>query len=138
MNNTLHARTSGQGPDVILLHGLFGQGSNLGSLSRALASDFRVHCLDLPDHGRSPWRAEASLPTYAQAVREWMDQHQLPAANILGHSLGGKVAMELAVTQPERVRKLVVADMAPVTYTCLLYTSPSPRDLSTSRMPSSA
>ena len=117
MNNTLHARTSGQGPDVILLHGLFGQGSNLGSVSRALASDFRVHCLDLPDHGRSPWRAEASLPTYAQAVREWMDQHQLPAAHVLGHSLGGKVAMELAVTQPERVRKLVVADMAPVTYT---------------------
>ena len=117
MNNTLHARTSGQGPDVILLHGLFGQGSNLGSVSRALASDFRVHCLDLPDHGRSPWRAEASLPTYAQAVREWMDQHQLPAAHVLGHSLGGKVAMELAVTQPERLQKLVVADMAPVTYT---------------------
>ena len=117
MNNTLHARTLGQGPDVILLHGLFGQGSNLGSVSRTLASDFRVHCLDLPDHGRSPWLAEASLPAYAQAVRDWMDQHQLPAAHILGHSLGGKVAMELAVTQPERVRKLVVADMAPVTYT---------------------
>ena len=117
MNNTLHARTSGQGPDVILLHGLFGQGSNLGSVSRALVSDYRVHCLDLPDHGRSPWLTEASLPTYAQAVREWMDQHQLPAAHIVGHSLGGKVAMELAVTQPERVRKLVVADVAPVTYT---------------------
>jgi esterase len=117
MNNTLNARTSGQGPDVILLHGLFGQGSNLGSVSRALVSNFRVHCLDLPDHGRSPWLAEASLTTYAEAVREWMDQRQLPAAHVLGHSLGGKVAMELAVTQPERVQKLVVADMAPVTYT---------------------
>ena len=117
MNNTLHARTGGQGPDVLLLHGLFGQGSNLGSVSRALVSDFRVHCLDLPDHGRSPWLAEASLSTYARAVAEWMDQHQLPAAHILGHSLGGKVAMELALTQPERVFKLVVADMAPVTYT---------------------
>ena len=117
MNNTLNARTSGQGPDVILLHGLFGQGSNLGSVSRALVSNFRVHCLDLPDHGRSPWLAEASLTTYAEAVREWMDQRQLPAAHVLGHSLGGKVAMELAVTQPERLRKLVVADMAPVKYT---------------------
>ena len=117
MNNTLHTRTSGQGPDVILLHGLFGQGSNLGSVSRALVSDFRVHCLDLPDHGRSPWLAEASLPTYAQAVCEWMDQHELPAAHILGHSLGGKVAMELALTEPARVGKLVAADMAPVTYT---------------------
>ena len=117
MNNTLHARTLGHGPDVILLHGLFGQGSNLGSVSRALISDFRVHCLDLPDHGRSPWLADASLSTYAQAVARWMDQHELLAAHILGHSLGGKVAMELAVTQPERVRKLVVADMAPITYT---------------------
>ena len=117
MNNTLHARTSGQGPDVILLHGLFGQGSNLGSVSRALMTDFRVHCLDLPDHGRSPWLAEASLSAYAEAVCRWMAQHELPAAHIIGHSLGGKVAMELALTLPERVRKLVVADMAPVTYT---------------------
>ena len=111
MNNTLHARTSGQGPDVIVLHGLFGQGSNLGSVSRALVSEFRVQCLDLPDHGRSPWLARASLSTYAQAVTEWMDQHELPAAHILGHSLGGKVAMELALTEPARVGKLVVADI---------------------------
>lgn len=117
MNNTLHARTSGQGPDVILLHGLFGQGSNLGSVSRALASDFRVHCLDLPDHGRSPWLKEASLAIYAAAISEWMDHCELPAAHILGHSLGGKVAMELALTQRDRVQRLVVADMAPVTYT---------------------
>ena len=68
MNNVLHARTSGQGPDIVLLHGLFGQGSNLGSVSRALMSDFRVHCLDLPDHGRSSWLTEASLVSYAAAV----------------------------------------------------------------------
>ena len=85
MNNTLHARTSGQGPDVILLHGLFGQGSNLGSVSRALMTDFRVHCLDLPDHGRSPWLAEASLSAYAEAVYRWMAQHELPEAHIIGH-----------------------------------------------------
>ena len=72
--------------------------------------------MDLPDHGRSPWLAEASLATYAAAVRDWMDQHQLKAAHILGHSLGGKVAMELALTEPARVEKLMVADMAPVTY----------------------
>ena len=116
MNNVLYTRTSGQGADLILLHGLFGQGANLRNVARALEADFRVHCLDLPDHGRSPWQTEASLATYAAAVRDWMEQHELPAAHILGHSMGGKVAMELALTEAGRVRKLVVADMAPVTY----------------------
>ena len=117
MNNVLHARTSGQGPDIVLLHGLFGQGSNLGRVSRALMSDFRVHCLDLPDHGRSPWLTETSLVTYAAAVSEWMQSNALLSAHVLGHSLGGKIAMELALTAPERVEKLIVADIAPVTYT---------------------
>jgi len=116
MNNILYSRTSGQGSDLVLLHGLFGQGTNLRSVARALEADFRVHCLDLPDHGRSPWLAEASLATYAAAVLGWMDQHELTAAHLLGHSLGGKVAMELALTEPGRIAKLVVADMAPVTY----------------------
>ena len=116
MNNALYTRSSGQGPDLVLLHGLFGQGTNLRSVARALEADFRVHCLDLPDHGRSAWLDTASLATYAAAVRGWMDQHELTATHILGHSLGGKVAMELALTEPARVAKLVVADMAPVTY----------------------
>lgn len=116
MNYTLHSRSSGQGPDLVLLHGLFGQGTNLRSVARALEADFRVHSLDLPDHGRSPWLDTSSLATYATAVRGWMDQQALPAAHILGHSLGGKVAMELALTEPARVGKLVVADMAPVSY----------------------
>jgi len=116
MNNVLYTRSSGQGPDLVLLHGLFGQGTNLRSVARALEAEFRVHCLDLPDHGRSLWLTAASLATYAAAVRGWMDQHELIATHILGHSLGGKVAMELALTEPARVEKLVVADMAPVTY----------------------
>ena len=116
MNNALYSRSSGQGPDLVLLHGLFGQGTNLHSVARALEADFRVHCLDLPDHGRSAWLDAASLAAYAAAVHGWMDQHELKAAHLLGHSLGGKVAMELALTEPARVGKLVVADMAPVTY----------------------
>ena len=116
MNNALYSRSSGQGPDLVSLHGLFGQGTNLRSVARALEADFRVHCLDLPDHGRSPWLTTASLASYAAAVLGWMDQHELTAAHILGHSLGGKIAMELALTEPARVERLVVADMAPVTY----------------------
>ena len=116
MDNALYSRSSGQGPDLVLLHGLFGQGTNLRSVARALEADFRVHCLDLPDHGRSTWIDTASLAAYAAAMRGWMDQHELKAAHFMGHSLGGKVAMELALTEPARLGKLVVADIAPVTY----------------------
>jgi esterase len=84
MNNILYSRTLGQGADLVLLHGLFGQGTNLRSVARALEADFRVHCLDLPDHGRSPWLAEASLATYAAAVLGWMDQHELTARTFWG------------------------------------------------------
>ena len=77
MNNALFSRSSGQGPDLVLLHGLFGQGTNLRSVARALEADFRVHCLDLPDHGRSAWLDTASLTAYAAAVHGWMDQHEL-------------------------------------------------------------
>ena len=116
MNNGLHSLSSGEGPPVILLHGLFGQGSNLRGMARALESNFTVHCLDLPDHGRSPWLRHASLSSYAEHVEDWMATHDIDAAHVLGHSLGGKVAMELALSRPGRVKKLVVADVAPVEY----------------------
>ena len=116
MNNGLHSLSSGEGPPVILLHGLFGQGSNLRGVARALESRFTVHCLDLPDHGRSPWLAHASLSSYAERVEDWMTTHDIEVAHVLGHSLGGKVAMELALSRPERINKLVVADVAPVEY----------------------
>ena len=98
MNNALYSRTSGQGHDLVLLHEQLGQATNLRSVVRALEADFRVHCLNLPDHGRSSLPAEASLETYAGAVRDRMDQQELPSAYVLGHSLGGNVAMELALT----------------------------------------
>lgn len=116
MVNGLHGRTVGEGPDVVLLHGLFGQGSNLGSIARALQNRFTVHSLDLPDHGRSPWTEAASLETYASAVARWLDDRGMASAAVIGHSLGGKVAMMLALQQPQRVSRLVVADIAPVTY----------------------
>ena len=116
MNNGLHSLSSGEGPHVILLHGLFGQGSNLRGVARALESSYAVHCLDLPDHGRSLWLEHASLAGYAECVDDWMTTQGIEAAHVLGHSLGGKVAMELALSKPGRVNKLVVADVAPVEY----------------------
>ena len=116
MNIELHDSVLGDGPDVVLLHGLFGQGSNLGSIARALQTEFRVHSPDLPDHGHSPWTEEPSIDSYAEAVGHWMTARDIPRAHVLGHSLGGKVAMELALAYPALVDKLVVADIAPVTY----------------------
>ena len=116
MNNTLHALSSGDGAHVVLLHGLFGQGSNLRGVARALQSEFAVHCVDLPDHGRSMWLEHASLSDYAGCVSSWMHDEGICRAHILGHSLGGKVAMQLALSWPEQVDKLVVADVAPVAY----------------------
>lgn len=116
MDNRLHDSVLGDGPDVVLLHGLFGQGSNLGSIARALQEDFRVHSPDLPDHGHSPWTEKPCIQSYAEAIAAWMDERRIDMAHFVGHSLGGKVAMQLALTEPARVDRLVVADIAPVAY----------------------
>ncbi|MEP0203057.1 MAG: alpha/beta fold hydrolase [Halioglobus sp.] len=116
MTVKLHDSVLGEGPDVVLLHGLFGMGSNLGSLARALQGRYRVHSVDLPNHGHSGWLDEASLVAQAQCVAQWLDERHLHSATFVGHSLGGKVAMQLALQQPLKVDALVVADIAPVSY----------------------
>ena len=116
MGKGLYEKVQGEGGDVVLLHGLFGQGGNLQSIAKALEGRFRVHSLDLPDHGRSPWSTDPSITGYAEAVNAWMTVQGIEDAFFLGHSLGGKVAMALALKRPTRVTRLVVADIAPVTY----------------------
>jgi len=112
----LHATRSGAGPPVVLLHGLFGAGGNLGALARVLQDCFEVYNVDLPDHGRSGWSQQADLASMAQCLLQWMDEQSLSAAACVGHSLGGKVAMQLALQHPRRITALVVADIAPVAY----------------------
>lgn len=103
-------------PPVILLHGLFGMGDNLLALAKVLEKNYTVYRLDLRNHGRSSSEKTMSLPEMADDVRAWMDEQGIERMNFVGHSLGGKVAMQLALTWPERVNKLVVADIAPVEY----------------------
>ena len=112
----LHCSLDGEGPPVVLLHGLFGSGNNLGALARSLRERFAVYSLDLPNHGRSDWLPDADLPQLTRAVADWMSRHELSGARLVGHSLGGKVAMQLALSQPRLVAALVVADIAPVVY----------------------
>jgi esterase len=98
------------------MHGLFGAGGNLGALARALQEAFTVYSIDLPGHGRSRWTPRLDLPGMADAVARWMDEEDLASAHMLGHSLGGKVAMQLALQHSARVESLIVGDIAPVAY----------------------
>lgn len=112
----LYSRHQGQGEPLVLIHGLFGSLENLGALAKLLSQHFTVYSVDLPNHGRSPHTADMSLQSMAAAVGEWMDGQGLSSAHFLGHSLGGKTAMEFALRHPARVRKLIVVDIAPVGY----------------------
>ena len=112
----LFSRTVGTaGPRVVLLHGLLGQGRNLATAAAGLAArGYRVTSLDLPDHGRSPWTGHLDYPSLAAAVARELED--LAPVVLLGHSLGGKTAMQVALRRPELLSGLVVVDIAPVPY----------------------
>ena len=112
----LHAREAGSGPPLLLLHGLFGSNENLGGIARRLADRYRTIGLDLRNHGRSPHASSMDYADLAADVAATMDAHGIESATLIGHSLGGKTAMELALSRPERVDRLIVLDIAPVTY----------------------
>ncbi len=112
----LAAQTLGEGPDLLILHGLFGSGRNWTSHAKRLAESWRVHLLDLRNHGASPWRDEVSYPAMAGDVAAYLDRAGLERATLVGHSMGGKTAMALALDAGERIERLVVVDIAPVPY----------------------
>ncbi|GAB2769810.1 esterase [Terrabacter sp. 28] len=117
--NTLSVGTAG--PRVAFLHGLFGQGRNWTQIAKAVSgpdgSDAQCLLVDMPDHGRSPWSQEFSLDAYADAVAATL-RAAAPGESwmVVGHSLGGKVSMVLALRHPELVGRLVVVDIAPKGY----------------------
>ena len=112
----LHAIEQGRGPPVCLLHGLFGRAQNLAGLARRLAPRFRVISLDLRNHGASPHAAGMDYEAMAQDVLDTLAALTTLPACVLGHSMGGKVAMMAALRAPARLSRLVVADIAPAAY----------------------
>ncbi len=112
----LHATETGRGPPLVLLHGLFGAGRNLGLVQRRLSGAFRVLAVDLRNHGASPHAAGMDYAVMAADVAETLAAREALPAALLGHSMGGKVAMRLALERAALVRALVVADIAPVPY----------------------
>jgi len=113
---SLHYQERGEGPAVVMLHGLYGSGQNWGRHARRLAQRFRVITPDLRNHGHSPHDPAMTYPAMAADVAALLDRLKLEQAALVGHSLGGKVAMTLALDEPGRVARLCVADMAPVGY----------------------
>ena len=112
----LHGTEAGAGPPVVLLHGLFGASGNFAAVQRALAAKHRVVAFDLRNHGASPHDPAMSYAGMAADVLDSMADRGIAAAAVLGHSMGGKVAMRMALDAPGRVSRLVVADIAPVAY----------------------
>ena len=107
---------SEQGKPLIILHGLFGSLGNWGWHSKQLAESFRVIGVDLRNHGDSPHEAEMDYQLMAEDVRDLLEHLNIKQCAILGHSMGGKVAMQLALHHPELISRLVVADIAPAEY----------------------
>lgn len=112
----LNYKTYGSGQPLIILHGLLGSLDNWQTLGRQFAENFTVFIIDQRNHGRSPHSAEFNYELLAEDLNEFMEEHFISSAHILGHSMGGKTAMYFAMKYPEKVEKLIVADIAPVVY----------------------
>lgn len=108
---------TGTGPPVVVLHGLFGSSANWRSVARALAPHHRVLCVDLRNHGQSPWADSMDYLEMAEDLRTLIARQGLSRPTVVGHSMGGKTAMAMALTSPASVGSLVVVDIAPVPYT---------------------
>jgi esterase len=107
----------GEGGHLIILHGLFGMSDNWMTLAKEFAANgFSVYLPDARNHGRSPHSDEFNYPAMAADILELMNAENISTASLLGHSMGGKTAMFFATQYPERVRKLIVADMSPKQY----------------------
>ncbi|MCO5724680.1 alpha/beta fold hydrolase [Robiginitalea marina] len=113
----LHANVLGKGTPLIILHGFLGMSDNWKTLGQKYAAaGYEVHLLDQRNHGRSFWSETFTYEVMAEDLRAYMEASGIGSAVLLGHSMGGKTAMQFACTYPERVDKLIVADIAPRRY----------------------
>ena len=112
-----HRDLGGAGhPPLVILHGMLGSSRNWQTAGRDLAAKFHVLALDLRNHGASPHAAEMTYAAMVGDVLGWLDAQRLTRVTLMGHSMGGKVAMLLACRHPERVTRLIVVDIAPKDY----------------------
>lgn len=112
----LNYKTFGEGPPLIILHGLFGMLDNWQTAAKQLSDTFMVFILDQRNHGRSPHVDQMDYSSMAHDLQAFMEANWIYEAHLLGHSMGGKTVMQFAIEFPEMVDKLVVVDIAPKAY----------------------
>jgi len=112
----LHYRSMGEGQPLIILHGIFGTSDNWQTFAKQMAGQYQVFLLDQRNHGLSPHSDEFDYPVMAEDLREFIEEHRLKDPIVLGHSMGGKVAMFFATRYPDMLSKLIVVDIAPRAY----------------------
>lgn len=112
----LYYRKSGNGHPLIILHGLFGSSDNWFSLSKKFAEEFTVYLVDQRNHGQSPHSADMNYKLLTADLDDFIREHQLERPYIIGHSMGGKTAMNYALLHPDGLDKLVVVDIMPKAY----------------------
>ena len=112
----LNYQQQGTGPDILLIHGLLGSLENLNMVAKGLKNNYRVTSVDVRNHGHSFHQNSMEYSELAQDVITLLDHLAINQCAILGHSMGGKIAMQVALSFPERVSKLIIADIAPVQY----------------------
>lgn len=106
---------AGAAPPLLVVHGLFGSARNWGAIAKRLSNDRQVIAIDLRNHGDSPWDDVHDYPAMAADLAAVIAEHG-SSMDVIGHSMGGKAAMVLALTRPELVNRLLIADIAPVSY----------------------
>ena len=112
----LNFKKTGSGPPLVILHGLFGSLDNWFSIAKELVEHYTLYLVDQRNHGDSPHSNEWNYGVMVEDLRELLDAEGLDSVYLMGHSMGGKTVMNFAVTYPERVRKLIVGDIAPRYY----------------------
>ena len=112
----LFFRQAGQGQPLIILHGLFGSSDNWYSLSKIFAERFTVYTVDQRNHGQSPHSDDFNYKLLAEDLEEFLVEHSIVNPIVIGHSMGGKTAMNLAIKNPSSIEKLIVVDIVPKPY----------------------
>lgn len=112
----LNFKVFGKGEPIIILHGMFGTLDNWQTIAQKLAKDYMVYIIDQRNHGRSPHSDDFSYDIMTNDLKEFMEENWIFEATIIGHSMGGKVAMQFATEYPDMVKKLIIVDIAPRAY----------------------
>jgi len=113
--NLFH-REVGEGSPIVILHGLFGSSDNWLSIAKVLSESHKVYAVDQRNHGQSPHDDTFNYEVMADDLKEFLVQHQIEKPIVIGHSMGGKVAMQFAVDNPEMLERLIVVDISPKSY----------------------